>query len=90
MAAIPVDNTASPSGTVGITSTSGGKYGVCRFMLKSGEFSEAWNWMFSVWLPNSGYVWDTREAMERCLGEKIIDGTTYFKVDICVPVKIKQ
>lgn len=50
MVAIPVIDPVNPSGSVGITKISGGKYGVCRFLLKRDEFMEAWDWMFSVWL----------------------------------------
>jgi AraC family transcriptional regulator len=87
MTAIPVTETAHAFGSVGVTKLSGGKYGVCRFLLKEDEFREAWDWMFSVWLLNSGYERDNREALERCYGEKTIQGVRYFKVDICIPVK---
>ncbi len=89
MTAIPIPNAAHASGSVGVTKLSGGKYGVCRFLLKKDEFREAWDWMFSVWLINSGYERDSQEAFERCLGEKTIRGERYFEVDICIPVKVK-
>lgn len=89
MVAIPLKNTVSPSGAVGVTIISGGKYGVCRFLLKKDEFTEAWDWMFSVWLIHSGYERDNRETFERCVGERIIDGEPLFEVDICIPVKAK-
>ena len=89
MVAIPVIDPVNPSGSVGITNITGGKYGVCHFSLKRNEFAEAWDWMFSVWLMNSGYEWDNRESFERCNGERVIDGIRYFDVDICIPVKAK-
>lgn len=89
MVAIPVLDIAKSSGLVGITKISGGKYGVCRFLLKRDEFMEAWDWMFSVWLINSGYEWDNREAFEKCFGERIIDGLCFFDVAIGIPVKTK-
>jgi AraC family transcriptional regulator len=90
MVAIPVEDSVCPSGSVGVTRVSGGKYGVCRFLLKKNEFMEAWDWMFSAWLGTSGYERGDREAFERCLGEKYIDGTRYFDVEICIPVKAKS
>ncbi|MBA4367650.1 MAG: hypothetical protein C0403_08425 [Desulfobacterium sp.] len=69
MIAIPLLNNIKPSGSVGITKIAGGKYAISRFLLKSDEFTEAWHWMSSVWLVNSGYEWITgrhlRDAMEK-------------------------
>jgi AraC family transcriptional regulator len=90
MVAIPVKNSVNSSGSVSVTEISGGKYGICRFLLKNDEFMEAWDWMFSAWLSFSGYEWDNREAFERCLGDKYIDNTRFFDVEICIPVKAKQ
>ncbi len=89
MAAIPVEEHATPSGAVGVTSLSGGKYGACRFLLNKDNFAEAWGWMMSNWLNNSGYEKDDREAFERCYGTKIVNGTRLFDVGICVPIKAK-
>jgi AraC family transcriptional regulator len=89
MVAIPVENSVCPSGSIGVTKISGGKYGVCRFFLKKNEFMKAWDWMFSAWLSNSGYERDDREAFERCLGDKYIDGTRFFDVEICIPIKAR-
>lgn len=87
MVGIPVMDSVDPSGPVGITRISGGKCGVCRFLLQKDQFAGAWSWMFSEWLVNSGYEWDNRESFERCHGEKIIKGNHFFDVDICIPVK---
>lgn len=87
MVAIPIMDTVKPSGPVGTTKISGGKCGVCRFLLKRHEFADAWSWMLSDWLVNSGYEWDNRESFERCYGERMINGNQFFDVDICIPVK---
>lgn len=87
MVAIPVMDSVNPSGHVGATRISGGKCGVCRFLLKREEFADAWSWMLSEWLVNSGYEWDNRESFERCYGDRIINGNHFFDVDICIPVK---
>jgi AraC family transcriptional regulator len=89
MVAIPVKDTFHQYRSVGVTKISGGKYGVCRFLLKKNEFMEAWDWMFAVWLKNSGYERDDREAFERCLGDNYINGERFFNVDICIPVKAR-
>lgn len=87
MVGIPVMASVDPSGPVGIAKISGGKFGVCRFLLKRDELAGAWSWMFSQWLVDSGYEWDNRESFERFHGEKIIKGNHFFDVDICIPVK---
>lgn len=87
MVAIPVMDSVSPSGPVGTTTISGGKWGVCRFLLKRDEFADAWRWMLSQWLVDSGYEWDNRESFERCHSKKMINGHHFFDVDICIPVK---
>ena len=87
MVAIPIMVSVNPSGSVGITKISGGKCGVCRFLLKRDEFAGAWSWMFSQWLVNSGYEWDNRESFERCYGERMINGNLFLDVDICIPIK---
>ena len=87
MVGIPIMDFVNSSGPVGITKICGGKFGVCRFLLKRDEFADAWDWMFSQWLVNSGYEWDNRESFERCHGEKFINGHHFFDVDICIPVK---
>ena len=89
MVAIPVEDSVCSSGPVGVTEISGGKYGVCRFLLKKDEFMEAWDWMFSAWLSCSGYERDNREVFEKCIGDKYIDGTRFFDVEINIPVKAR-
>lgn len=89
MVAIPVESAARRTGSIGVTRIAGGKYGVCRFLLKNSEFMEAWDWMFSVWLNNSGYAKDDRDTFERCRGEQIINGKRFYDVDICIPVKAR-
>lgn len=89
MVALPVESAVCASQSIGVTKISGGKYGVCRFLLKKNEFMEAWDWMFSSWLGYSGYEMDDRETFERCLGHKHINGTRFFDVEICIPVKAR-
>ena len=89
MVAIPISEKVNPSGSVGITEFTGGKYAVCRFLLRDDEFQEAWDWIASIWLPKSGYEWDDREAFERCLGEETVSSKTVFDVEIGIPIKVK-
>ena len=48
MVAIPIPDDVKPTGPVGVTNISGGRYGTCRFLLNEDEFGDAWGWMSSV------------------------------------------
>lgn len=41
-----------------------GKYAAARFELDATEYGEAWSWVYSQWLPQSGYVPDDRPGFE--------------------------
>ncbi|EGU61595.1 AraC family transcriptional regulator [Vibrio nigripulchritudo ATCC 27043] len=87
MVAIPIEEGIKPSGDVSATTLSGGLYAVRNFYLTETEFSYAWDWMVSVWLPKSGYQMDNeREAIERCNVPVEHEGQRFFHVDLCVPI----
>ncbi|MBI9090312.1 MAG: AraC family transcriptional regulator [Desulfobacterium sp.] len=75
------------AGEVGKMRLSKGKYASARFKLGPSDYYEAWNWLFSQWLPSSGYAPDDGPRFERYppmeLEEKE-DGK--MTVDICIPV----
>ena len=89
MTAIPVPESVRNSDTVGLSTLSGGTYGVCRMQLRKGEFVKAWEWLFTAWLARSGCELDDREMFERYLSERITDGQRVFDVDLCIPVRVK-
>ncbi len=90
MAAIPVPVSVGDTDMVGLFTLSGGPYAVCRRQLQKGEFIGAWQWMYTAWLADSGYVQDSaREMLERYFGEKIVNGQRVYDVDICIPVRAK-
>lgn len=86
MTAIPVKAPIEPSGTIGIKSLLGGKYGVSRFLLKNDDYQPAWDWMLTEWLPCSGYKLADNAALERGWGEKVVNGDAFYQVDICIPI----
>ena len=87
MVAVPVPDSAVPWDPVGITRLPGGRYGVCRLRLAMDQFVPAWEWLFSAWLPASGFELADRELLERYLGETRINGIRHFDVELCVPVR---
>ncbi|WP_104399562.1 AraC family transcriptional regulator [Vibrio penaeicida] len=87
MVAVPIEQEIKTSGDVSSTTLSGGLYAVRTFYLTGTEFSYAWEWMVSVWLPKSGYQMDNeREAIERCNDPVEHEGQRFFLVDLCVPI----
>lgn len=87
MVAAPIEPDIQTSGDVSATTLSGGLYAVRTFYLIGTEFSYAWDWMISVWLPKSGYQMDNeREAIERCNAPVEHEGQRFFRIDLCVPI----
>lgn len=76
----------SPEGEVGISSISSGKYAVANFELDSHEFEAAWEWMFSEWLPKSGFQPDSRCCFERYLNDASTHPSNKHLIEICIPV----
>jgi AraC family transcriptional regulator len=71
-------------GEIGRMELEGGDYVVARFEVDASQFGEAWNWLYGVWFPQSGYQPDDKPCFEM-YPEEPRDGK--FVVDICVPVK---
>lgn len=73
-------------GEIGKMTIPGGKYVFARFEVDATQFGQAWDWVFSTWLPSSGYQPDDRPAFELYHGGKDDEAGT-FDVSICVPVR---
>lgn len=80
---ITVPNEYKVDGEIGKMELEGGKYVVARFELDKDGFTEAWDWVYSQWLPSSGYLPDDKPCFE-IYPEDPKDGK--FVVDICVPI----
>lgn len=72
---------------IGKMTLPGGEYAFGRCKLKSDEFQKAWDWVYGVWFPKSGYEPDNRSAMEWYPDQSQNEETGRVLVDICVPVK---
>jgi len=81
---ITVPTDTKVEGEVGKMAIENGTYAVARFELGKDEFTEAWNWVYGVWFPTSGYQPDDKPCFE-IYPEEPQNGK--FIVDICVPVK---
>ena len=82
---VPVGEDVEVSGEVCEGVLEGGTYGVGRFVLGTDEYSKAWAYMYSEWLPQSGYRPADAVAFERYSGSCGEDGR--MPVNICVPLE---
>ncbi|AIQ56241.1 AraC family transcriptional regulator [Paenibacillus borealis] len=66
---------------------SGGMYAVYSYYDTVDKFVLAYESMFSVWLPRSGYEADDRPCLEFCLNDPAQDPEGKCKVDLYIPIK---
>ncbi|MBU0935494.1 MAG: AraC family transcriptional regulator [Spirochaetes bacterium] len=74
------------SGRLGHLWIPGGKYAIAHFRLNSSEYQEAWDWLYSQWLPQSGYLPDDRPAFEWFPQEADQSADGRNTVRICIPL----
>lgn len=73
------------TGETGKMVIASGKYAFARFILGDMDYRQAWDWVYSKWLPQSGFQPDDGFAFELMVGKD--DNTDKHIVDICIPVK---
>jgi AraC family transcriptional regulator len=65
----------------------GGRYAVFKVDHTAEAISGAWDDIFSVWLPDSGYQMDSRPLFERYIGAAVDIKIEPVSCEICIPVK---
>jgi AraC family transcriptional regulator len=73
-------------GEIGRMKIAGGKYAMCRYEIRTDQFSEAWNEVMSQWLPSSGYICDDRLPFEIYHNDAREHPEKKHVLDICIPV----
>ena len=86
-ACITVPEDTEVEGDIGKMTVPGGMYAVGRFELDPDEYEEAWNLIYSDWLPESGYQSDDRPSLEIYRNDPNEHPENKHIVDICIPVK---
>jgi len=81
---ITVPEDTKVDGEIGKMQINAGKFALARFELGVNDFAQAWDWVYSSWLPASGYQPDDGPCFE-LYPEESKNGK--FIVDICVPVR---
>jgi AraC family transcriptional regulator len=59
---------------------------MCRYEIRTDQFSEAWNEVMSQWLPSSGYICDDRLPFEIYHNDAREHPEKKHVLDICIPV----
>jgi len=86
-ACISVEPTTVGSGDIGISTIPAGKYAVAQFEIDASEFEQAWDSVYSHWLPESGYQPDDRCCFERYLNDPNTHPKNKHIIEVCIPVK---
>lgn len=82
---VPPDTRVSDE--IGLMTIPKGKYAMGRFELSVGEYEDAWNALFSDWLPQSGWQCDDRPCFELYHNNCEEHPEKKSILDICIPVK---
>lgn len=74
-------------GEIGVSSIAGGKYAVAQFEIDADQYEEAWNFMFTLWLPGSGFQPDERCCFEKYLNDPKRHPQNKHYLELYIPVK---
>jgi AraC family transcriptional regulator len=82
---VPADTKVD--GEIGKTVIPAGKYAMAHFEINVDQYQDAWNTVFSGWLPESGYQPADGPTYELYTGSPAEHPEGKCVVDICIPVK---
>jgi AraC family transcriptional regulator len=85
-AATAVSATVAPHAGMEMVAIPDGKYAVFQYKGNPANGAEVFRYIFTEWLPQSGYVLDNRPHFE-VLGEKYKNGSDDSEESIYIPVK---
>jgi len=84
-ACVVVDQNFKPDRFVNIAELPGGKYAVAAFEGTATQISEAWEQLWAVWLPASGYQPEDRPSLELRQDFAMPPGSR-LRCELCLPV----
>ncbi len=83
---ITVPDTVEVDGEITKMRLEGGRYAVGTFTINGDEYEDAWNYIFSEWMPGSGYRPDYRPFYELYLNDPKMHPEGKHIVEIHIPV----
>jgi len=63
------------------------KYAVAQFDIGGSKFEQAWDAVYSYWLPENGYQPDDRSCFERYVNDFNTHPNKKAYYEVCIPVK---
>ncbi|WDE11586.1 AraC family transcriptional regulator [Thalassomonas haliotis] len=83
---ISVPSGSKSGGEIGTAVLPAGKYASAHFEIDAEEYQQAWDLIYSDWLPNSGDMPDNRCAFEEYLNDPNQHPQNKHFIKICIPV----
>jgi len=84
---ISVNAGTKADGDIGVSNIAGGKYAVAQFEIDINEYEQAWQLIYSEWLPNSGFQPDERCCFEKYLNDPKMHPKNKHIIEVYIPVK---
>ena len=86
-ACITINIKINISGDIGMHFIKGGLYAVYKFYDQPDQIIGAYEYIYSEWLPESGYVPDDKNSFEIYVDGIELDESRKVRIDICIPVR---
>jgi len=86
-ACVVVGDDFKPDRFVNVADLPGGRYAVAQFEGTSAGISEAWERLFTAWLPGSGYQPEDRPCLELYRMDEAQRARGALLCELCIPVK---
>lgn len=84
---ISVEAETKADGDIGISHIAAGRYAVAQFEIDANEYEQAWQLIYSEWLPKSGFQPDERCCFERYLNDPKQHPKNKHIIEVYIPVK---
>lgn len=84
-AGLVVGTDFKPDRTINLADLPGGKYAVTLFQGSAAVITEAWDRLYTIWLPGSGYQPEDRPRLELRRGYDF--STDRLRCELCLPIR---
>jgi len=86
-ACVVVDDAFKPDRYINVTELSGGRYAVARYEGAPSGIGNAWEQLFTDWLPSSGYQPEDRLCLELYRDSERRRAPEHLHCELCIPIK---
>jgi AraC family transcriptional regulator len=85
-AGVIVGRDFKPDRAVNVTDLPGGKYAIARFQGSAAVITDAWAWLYTAWLPGSGYQPEDRPRLELRRDHNLQLPADHLHCELCLPI----